>query len=202
MKEYTWVVSTLAFILEDSYVRLSTCINLDLSWQEGENCCFIGGLPKAQPPVWLICRRDCIVDLLEQMKEFERGGKAPIIMCVHILLSVVLNPCHELSVIELRRRMHINCHGDYNTEIESWMWLNGRRSCNGGESLLLSTIKPVHVHIGLRFFISTKLTMVLALAQNKKQLNILDSMNAGRGIFSILWDFIAGFYQWIHHTTD
>jgi hypothetical protein len=86
MKEYTWVVSTSAFILEDSYVRLSTCINLHLSWQEGENCCFIGGLPKAQPRVWLICRRDCIVDLLEQMKEFERGGKASIIMCVHILL--------------------------------------------------------------------------------------------------------------------
>ncbi len=56
---------------------------------------------------------------------------------------------------------------------------NGRRSCNGGESLLLSTIKPVHVHIELWFFISTKLTMVLALAQNKKQLDILDSMNAG-----------------------
>jgi hypothetical protein len=55
------------------------------------------------------------------MKEFERGGKASIIMCVHILLSVVLNPGHELSVIELRRRMHISCHGDYNTEIESWM---------------------------------------------------------------------------------
>ncbi len=90
MKEYTWVVSTLAFILEDSYVRLSTCINLHLPWQEGGNCCFIGGLPKAQPRVWLICRRDCIVDLLEQMKEFERGGKASIIMCVHILLSVVL----------------------------------------------------------------------------------------------------------------
>ncbi len=51
MKEYTWVVSTLAFILEDSYVRLSTCINLDLPWQEGENCCFIGGLPEAEPRV-------------------------------------------------------------------------------------------------------------------------------------------------------